>query len=157
MGLSGERSQPLFEGIFVPLGWATLFATVPGRTLSAAGGGEIKNPGESLMSVSTKALLAAGAAVLIGLSSVAMAQTKKSTQATSMGEGEAIMIHPKGGVHKSAAKVTAAQHEAAMKKGAREIKPGAVIYHQGGKLYMLEDSANETASSQFQNQFDVDY
>jgi len=44
-----------------------------------------------------------------------------------------------------------------MKKGAREIKPGAVIYHQNGKLYMLEDSANEKASSQFQSNFDIDY
>jgi hypothetical protein len=53
--------------------------------------------------------------------------------------------------------VTAAQHEAAMKKGAREIKPGAVIYHQNGKLYMLEDSANAKVSSNFQGNFDVDY
>jgi hypothetical protein len=54
-------------------------------------------------------------------------------------------------------KVSAAQHEAAMKKGAREIKPGAVIYHQNGKLYLLEDNANEKASETFQNNFDVDY
>jgi hypothetical protein len=75
-----------------------------------------------------------------------------------MGEGEAVMIGPKGQrLHKSNVKVTAAQHEAAMKKGAREIKPGAVIYKQGGKLYMLEDSANEKASSNFQSNFDVDY
>jgi hypothetical protein len=38
-----------------------------------------------------------------------------------------------------------------MKKGAREIKPGAVIYKQGGKLYMSEDPSN------FQGNFDVDY
>jgi hypothetical protein len=44
-----------------------------------------------------------------------------------------------------------------MKKGAREIKPGAVIYKQGGKLYMLEDNANEKASQGFQGNFDVDY
>ena len=68
------------------------------------------------------------------------------------------MIGPKGQrLHKSNVKVTAAQHEAAMKKGAKEIKPGAVIYKQGGKLYMLEDSANERASQSFQDQFDVDY
>ena len=109
------------------------------------------------MSVSKRTLLAAGVCLAVGLSTVAMAQTKKSTEATTMGEGEAIMLHPKGGVHKSNVKVTAAQHEAAMKKGAREIKPGAVIYKQGGKLYMMEDSANEKASQNFQNQFDVDY
>ncbi len=110
------------------------------------------------MSVSKRSLMAAGAAVLIGLSSAAIAQSKKSSQVATVGEGEAVMIGPKGQhLHKSNVKITAAQHEAAMKKGAKEIKPGAVIYKQGGKLYMLEDSANEKASSQFQNQFDVDY
>ena len=108
------------------------------------------------MSISKRALLASGAALVIGLSSAAVAQTKKSTQAATMGEGEAIYVHPKG-VHKSNVKVSAAQHEAAMKKGGREIKPGAVIYHQNGKLYMLEDSANEKASQSFQGNFDVDY
>jgi hypothetical protein len=44
-----------------------------------------------------------------------------------------------------------------MKKGAREVKPGTVLYKQGGKLYMMEDSANEKASTHFQNNFDVDY
>jgi 2-methylaconitate cis-trans-isomerase PrpF len=109
------------------------------------------------MRVSKRALLVVGASAVIGLSSVAVAQTKKSTQATTMGEGEAIMVHPKGGVHKSATKVSASQHEAAMKKGARELKPGAVIYHQGGKLYLMEDNANEKASQSFQSNFDVDY
>jgi hypothetical protein len=28
-----------------------------------------------------------------------------------------------------------------MKKGAKEIKPGTVIYKQGGKLYMEQDPA----------------
>ena len=68
------------------------------------------------------------------------------------------MIGPKGQrLHKSKVKVSAAQHEAAMKKGAREIKLGAIIYKQGGKLYMMEDSANEKASQGFQGNFDVDY
>jgi hypothetical protein len=124
--------------------------------LSAAGGGEIKKRGESLMSVSTKALLATGAAVLIGLSSAAMAQTKKSTPATTIGEGEAIMVNG-ANVHKSNSPVTAAQHSAAMSKGAKEISTGTVIYKQGGKLYMLQDTANERASQNFQDQFDVDY
>ena len=108
------------------------------------------------MSISKRALLASGAALVIGLSSAAVAQTKKSTQATTMGEGEAIYVHPKG-VHKSNVKVSAAQHEAAMKKGAREVKPGTVLYKQGGKLYMMEDSANEKASQNFQSNFDIDY
>jgi hypothetical protein len=111
------------------------------------------------MSVSRKALLAAGAGLVIGLSTGAMAQTaKKSTAATTIDEGEAIMVHPKtGAVHKSNTKVTAAKHTAAMGKGAKEIPGGTVIYRQGGKLYMLQDSANEKASAHFQDQFDVDY
>ena len=108
------------------------------------------------MSVSRKALLAAGTGILIGLSSAALAQSKKSTPATTIGEGEAIMVNG-GNVHKSNSKVTAAQHSAAVSKGAKEIGAGAVIYKQGGKLYMLEDSANERASQSFQDQFDVDY
>jgi hypothetical protein len=30
-------------------------------------------------------------------------------------------------------------------------------YKQGGKLYMMEDSANEKASQSFQSNFDIDY
>ena len=113
------------------------------------------------MSISKRAFVAASTAVLIGLSSGAIAQTKgnaKSSEVTTVGEGEAVMIGPKGErLHKSHVKITAAQHEAAMKKGAREVKPGTVMYKQGGKLYMLEDSANEKASQNFQSNFDVDY
>ena len=116
------------------------------------------------MPVSKRALLTTGAGFVIGLSTVAMAQTpapkgnQKSSEAATIGEGEAVMIGPKAQrLHKSHVKVSAAQHEAALKKGAREIKPGAVIYKQGGKLYMMEDSANEKASSHFQSNFDVDY
>jgi hypothetical protein len=89
----------------------------------------------------------------IALSTVAMAQapSAKSTQAATIGEGEAIMISPKTGtVHKSNTKVSAAKHEAAMKKGARELK-GAVIYRQGGKLYMMEEPNNETFRDVFDN------
>jgi hypothetical protein len=38
-----------------------------------------------------------------------------------------------------------------MKKGAKEIKPGAVIYKQAGKLYMLEEPTNETFHDVFEN------
>jgi hypothetical protein len=113
------------------------------------------------MSISKRALLASSACLVIGLSTSAMAQTKgnaKSSEAATIGEGEAVMIGPKGQrLHKSKVKVTSAQHEAAMKKGAREVKPGTVLYKQGGKLYLMEDSANEKASTHFQNNFDVDY
>jgi hypothetical protein len=110
------------------------------------------------MSVSKRALLAAGASLVIGLSTVAVAQTKKSTAVTTVGEGEAVSIGAKSSaLHKSNTKVTSAQHEAAMKKGARELKPGAVIYKQGGKLYLMEDNANEKASQHFESNFDTDY
>jgi hypothetical protein len=68
-----------------------------------------------------------------------------------------IRIRSRNDNAKSHVKVRAAQYEAALKKGAPEIKPGAVIYKQGGKLYMMEDSANEKASQNFQSNFDVDY
>jgi len=112
------------------------------------------------MFISKRALLATAAGLVIGLSTVAIAQTpnKKSQEVTSMGEGEAVMIGPKGQrLHKSKVKESAAQHEAALKKGAREVKPGTVLYKQGGKLYLMEDSANEKASSHFQSNFDIDY
>jgi hypothetical protein len=110
------------------------------------------------MTISKRVLLAAGSSLVIALSSAAIAQSKKSTEAGTFGEGEAYMIGHKGAhIHKSNTKISAASHEAAMKKGAREIKPGTVIYKQGGKLYMMEDSANEKASSSFQSNFDVDY
>ena len=49
--------------------------------------------------------------------------------------------------------MTAARHEAVMAGGGGEIPRGAVIYKQGGKIYMF-DSANEAASQHFQNSFD---
>ena len=65
---------------------------------------------ELFMSLSTRVLLAAGCAVMIGLSTGAMAQSKKATEVTSMGEGEAVMIGSKSQkLHKSNAKVTAAE------------------------------------------------
>ena len=114
------------------------------------------------MSISKRALLASGAGLVIALSTAAIAQTAKgnakSQEVATVGEGEAVMIGPKGQrLHKSKVKVSAAQHEAAMKKGAREVKPGTVIYKQGGKLYLSEPAANEKASSGFQGNFDVDY
>ena len=56
------------------------------------------------MSVSKRALLATIAGVAMALSTVAMAQTpgSKSNPVTTIGEGEAVMIHPKTHVvHKS--------------------------------------------------------
>jgi hypothetical protein len=116
------------------------------------------NSGGNIMSISKRAAMATGASVVIGFSVIGLAQAqtaqpgKKSSEVATMGEGEAVMIGPKGErIHKSNVKVTAAQHEAAMKKGAREIKPGAVIYKQRGKLYMLEEPTNETFHDVFEN------
>src|SRR6516225_7559737 len=106
------------------------------------------------MAISKRTVLTAGAGFVVGLSSVALAQAqgKRSSEVATIGEGEAVMIGPKGErIHKSHVKVTATQHEAAMKKGAREIKPGAVIYKQSGKLYMLEEPRNETFQDVFEN------
>lgn len=106
------------------------------------------------MAISKRTVLAAGIGFVVGVGGIAVAQAqgKKSSEVATMGEGEALMIGPKGErVHKSNVKVTAAQHEAAMKKGAREIKPGAVIYKQGGKMYMLEEPTNETFHDVFEN------
>jgi hypothetical protein len=114
------------------------------------------------MTVSKRVLLATASSLVIALSTGAIAQTAKgnakSSEAGTIGEGEAYMIGPRGQrLHKSKVKVTAAQHEAAMKKGAREVRAGTVLYKQGGKLYMMEDSANEKASQHFQSNFDIDY
>jgi hypothetical protein len=124
--------------------------------------GDILTDEEVEMSLSKRALLASGAGAAIALSTAAVAQTskgnKKSAEAGTIGEGEAYMIGPRGQrLHKSKAKVSAAQHQAAMKKGAVEVRPGTVLYKQGGKLYMMQDSGNEKASQHFQDQFDIDY
>ena len=111
------------------------------------------------MSVSKNALLSTLAGLAMFLPTVGIAQMSgKSTPATTLGEGEAILIHPKTGVvHKSNTKVTTAKHTAALAKGAKEISGGTVIYKQGGKLYMLQDNGDERSSQPFQDQFDVDY
>ena len=110
------------------------------------------------MSVSKGVLLAVGCSFVIGLSTGGMAQTaNKSTEAAAMGESEAIIVHPQGVVHKSKSKVTAAEHEAAMKNGAREVTSGTVLYRRGGKLYIVEDSRTQKASELFPDHFDQPY
>src|SRR5262245_55042856 len=108
------------------------------------------------MALSKRAMLAAGSGFVVALSTAALAQApkgnKKSSELTHVDEGEAIMIGPQGRrLHKSHAKVSAAQHQAAMRKGAVEVKHGSVLYKQGGKFYMLQDSGNEKASQNFQD------
>ena len=55
--------------------------------------------------------------------------------AMNLREGEAIMVAPKGTVHKSTKMIEDARHEAALKMGAKEVADGTVFYMHGGKLY----------------------
>jgi hypothetical protein len=147
-----------FEGSFHHVSGVVVLYGFPHRD-DVRGGKRIE---EMKMAISKRTVLVSGVGATIALSTGALAQTTKgnakSQEAGTIGEGEAYMIGHEGQrMHKSKVKVSTAQHEAAMKKGAREVKAGTVIYRQGGKLYMLQDSANEKASTHFQNQFDVDY
>ena len=162
---SPKRAAEIFEvpseGRFLlPCGWVTIVQ--PSVTGIPVRYREAQQKEEVLMSLSKRAMLAAGSSLLVALSTTAFAQApkgnKKSSELTNVDEGEAVMVGPQGRrLHKSKAKVTAAQHQAAMKKGAVEVKHGSVLYKQGGKLYLMQDSANEKASQHFQDQFDIDY
>jgi hypothetical protein len=50
-------------------------------------------------------------------------------------DGESILISPDGTVHKSNTKVSTAEHEFALARGAKELSRGAMIYKHEGKLY----------------------
>jgi hypothetical protein len=109
------------------------------------------------VSVSKRMFLAGavGAAATVSTGALAQAQ-KKSRTVTQVGEGEALWLNPKSGrLQKSNAKITAAKHQAALTGGAKEIPKGAVLYKQGGKMYMFDPSAaNESAAENFQDNFD---
>jgi hypothetical protein len=65
--------------------------------MSATGGHYLEKYEENAMSISKRALLASGVGLVIALSTGAMAQTKgnaKSSEAETIGEGEALMIGP---------------------------------------------------------------
>jgi len=101
-----------------------------------------------------------GVVVLIAtLAMIAFAQAQsKSSSVTSLEEGEAIYVGKNGTVHKSNTKVSAAKHEAALKRGAVELSRPTVMYHQGGRMYMYGGAAAGTnAAEDFQDQFDVSY
>ena len=105
------------------------------------------------MSISKRTLVIGAAGFAASLSTVAIAQTK-SQSVTQLDDGDAVWISSRTGrVHKANTKMTAARHQAVMAGGGREIPRGAVIYKQGGKMYMF-DSANEAASQHFQDSFD---
>jgi hypothetical protein len=52
-------------------------------------------------------------------------------------EGEAFMVTSKGTVHKSSKQVSDAKHEAALKKGAKEVARGTVFYMHRGTLWSV--------------------
>ena len=118
------------------------------------------------MSVSKRTLLAAAASAAAGLSVAGKAQAQgtagqsKSMRVAKLDEGEVVRINPKtGNVHKSNTTVSAARHQAALAKGAKEISGSAVVYRQAGKMYMFDyqAAANTQAAENFQDQFDDDY
>jgi mitochondrial fission protein ELM1 len=111
------------------------------------------------MSISKRKLLVAATATALAGGAVARAQTSgtKATRVTKMEEDEAIKVHPKtGSVQKANTKVSARMHEAALRKGAREIPKNTVIYRHGGKMYMYDyqDESNTEAAENFQTHFD---
>jgi hypothetical protein len=115
------------------------------------------------MSISKRTLLVAATAAGVSAAAGAHAQTSgqsKSARVAKLDEDEAIKVHPKtGNVHKANARVTERLHQAALRKGAREIPKDTVIYRHGGKMYMYDyqDEANTEAAENFQSQFDNDY
>jgi len=76
-----------------------------------------------------KVMMLATAAAMVGLP--VLAQEGKMT----LGEGEAVMISPDGTMHKSNTKISDANHDAAVAKGANEVSRGTVFYRRGGKLF----------------------
>jgi hypothetical protein len=117
------------------------------------------------MAISKRTLLVTGAAAGLSAGGVAQAQAPAAGQSKSMrvaklDEGEVVSINPKtGNVHKSNTTVSAARHQAALAKGAKEISGSAVVYKQGGRMYMFDyqAAANTQAAENFQDQFDDDY
>ena|SRR6516164_6252810 len=114
------------------------------------------------MPMSKRTLLVGVTVVAATLSTDAlaqMAQTKnknKSKTVTQVGEGDEVWLNAKTGkLDKSNTKITAAKHQAALKGGAKEIPKGAVLYKQGGKMYMFDPgaAADTTAAENFQDSF----
>ena len=52
-------------------------------------------------------------------------------------------------------RVTAAQHETALNKGARELRPRLVIYRWGDKLYTMDD-VGPNSPVNYEDQFILD-
>lgn len=106
-------------------------------------------------------LLTPGIGFAIVLSSVAHAQIaappgdKKSDEIGTLLDGEAYMFGKDMQLHKSNVKMTVGQHQAALKKGARELRPRVVIYRWADKLYMMENIGRNAAVN-YEDQFILD-
>jgi hypothetical protein len=106
-------------------------------------------------------LLTPGIGFAIVLSSVAHAQIaappgdKKSDEIGTLLDGEAYMFGKDMQLHKSNVKMTNGQHQAALKKGARELRPRVVIYRWADKLYMMENIGRNAAVN-YEDQFILD-
>jgi ABC-type transport system substrate-binding protein len=112
----------------------------------------------NVLSMSKRTLLIGTTLVAAALSTGALAQAskQKSKTVTQVGEGDAVWLNPKTGkLDKSNAKITAAKHQAALAGGAKEIPKSAVLYKQGGKMYMFDPGAatDTTAAENFQDSF----
>jgi hypothetical protein len=109
------------------------------------------------MSMSKRTLLVGATVVAAALSTDALAQAQtKSKTVTQLGEGDAVWLNAKTGkLDKSNTKITAAKHQAALRGGAKEIPKGAVLYKQGGKMYMFDPgaAADTAAAENFQDSF----
>jgi hypothetical protein len=106
-------------------------------------------------------LLTPGIGFAIVLSSVAHAQIaappgdKKSDEIGTLLDGEDYMIGKDMQLHKSNVKMTDGQHQAALKKGARELRRRVVIYRWADKLYMMENIGRNAAVN-YEDQFILD-
>lgn len=76
-----------------------------------------------------KITLLAAAAVLIVMP--VLAQEDRMA----LGEGDAVLVSPDGGMYRSNVRVSDANHAAAVARGANEIPGGIVFYKHGGKLF----------------------
>jgi hypothetical protein len=69
--------------------------------------------------------------------------------------GAAYMFGKDMQLHKSNVKMTDGQHQAALKKGARELRRRVVIYRWADKLYMMENIGRNAAVN-YEDQFILD-
>ena len=106
-------------------------------------------------------LLTPGIGFAIVLSLVAHAQIaappgdKKSDEIGTLLDGEAYMFGKDMQLYKSNVKMTDGQHQAALKKGARELRSRVVVYRWSDKLYMMENIGRNAAVN-YDDQFILD-